>query len=53
MFLAGLSQSRTDAEQAFWPDAVYVIVSLAGAEADIRGYRIADMLATEEPLQYE
>ena len=43
--------SRTDAEQAFWPDAVYVIVSLAGAEADVRGYRIADMLATEEPLQ--
>ena len=24
--------SRTDAEQAFWPDATYVIVSLAGGE---------------------
>jgi len=42
--------SRTDAEQAFWPDAVYVIVSLAGPEADVRGYRIRDMEVTEEEL---
>jgi [CysO sulfur-carrier protein]-S-L-cysteine hydrolase len=42
--------SRTDAEQAFWPDAVYVIVSLAGPEADVRGYRIRDMEVTEEDL---
>ena len=35
--------SRTDAEQAFWPDAVYVIVSLAGQRAEMRGYRIVDM----------
>jgi [CysO sulfur-carrier protein]-S-L-cysteine hydrolase len=42
--------SRTDAEQAFWPDATYVIVSLANAEADVRGYRIADMDVTEEPI---
>jgi proteasome lid subunit RPN8/RPN11 len=42
--------SRTDAEQAFWPDAVYVIVSLAGGEPDVRGYRIADMAITEETL---
>jgi [CysO sulfur-carrier protein]-S-L-cysteine hydrolase len=45
--------SRTDAEQAFWPDAVYVIVSLAGGDADVRGYRIADMAVTEEPLRIE
>ncbi len=43
--------SRTDAEQAFWPDAVYVIVSLAEPEADVRGYRIEDMAITEEALR--
>jgi proteasome lid subunit RPN8/RPN11 len=42
--------SRTDAEQAFWPDAVYVIVSLAGPDAEVRGYRIRDMEVTEEEL---
>jgi len=45
--------SRTDAEQAFWPDAVYVIVSLAVPEADVRGYRIHDMAITEEALRVE
>ena len=45
--------SRTDAEQAFWPDAVYVIVSLAGGEADVRGFRIRDMDVAEEPLSFE
>ena len=45
--------SRTDAEQAFWPDAVYVIVSLAGPAADVRGYRIADLEVTEEPVTIE
>jgi [CysO sulfur-carrier protein]-S-L-cysteine hydrolase len=45
--------SRTDAEQAFWPDAVYVIVSLAGSDADVRGYRIHDMSVTEEALRVE
>ena len=43
--------SRTDAEQAFWPDAVYVIVSLAGGAADVRGFRIRDMDVTEEPIE--
>ena len=45
--------SRTDAEQAFWPDAVYVIVSLAGGDADMRGYRIHDMAVSEEALRVE
>jgi proteasome lid subunit RPN8/RPN11 len=45
--------SRTDAEQAFWPDAVYVIVSLAGADPDVRGYRMHDMTVTEEALRIE
>ena len=44
--------SRTDAEQAFWPDAVYVIVSLAGGDADVRGFRIRDMDVAEEPLEF-
>ena len=43
--------SRTDAEQAFWPDAVYVIVSLAGGGADLKGYRIVDMEISEEQLE--
>jgi proteasome lid subunit RPN8/RPN11 len=45
--------SRTDAEQAFWPDAVYVIVSLAEPAADVRGYRIQDMAITEVALPVE
>ena len=45
--------SRTDAEQAFWPDAVYLIVSLAGGNAELRGYRIADLEVTEEPVTIE
>ena len=45
--------SRTDAEQAFWPDATYVIVSLAGGGADLKGYRIDDMAVSEEPLVIE
>ena len=43
--------SRTDAEQAFWPDAVYVIVSLAGGGAELRGFRIADTAVDEEPIE--
>jgi hypothetical protein len=30
-----------------------VIVSLAGGGADIKGYRIADMAVTEQPLSFE
>jgi [CysO sulfur-carrier protein]-S-L-cysteine hydrolase len=43
--------SRTDAEQAFWPEAVYVIVSLAG-QPEMRGYRISDMTVSEVPLEH-
>jgi [CysO sulfur-carrier protein]-S-L-cysteine hydrolase len=42
--------SRTDVEQAFWPDATYVIVSLARGGADVRGFRIVDGDVAEEPL---
>jgi proteasome lid subunit RPN8/RPN11 len=43
--------SRTDAEQAFWPEAVYVIVSLAAPDAVVKGFTIADMVPTEVPLE--
>ena len=43
--------SRTDVEQAFWPDAVYLIVSLAGGGAELKGYLIADSAISEEPIE--
>ena len=48
---AALRQARTDAEQAFWPDAVYLIVSLAGGGADLKGYLIGESGITEEPIE--
>ena len=33
--------SRTDVELAFWPDAAYLIVSLATDAADLKAYTIA------------
>jgi proteasome lid subunit RPN8/RPN11 len=33
--------SRTDVELAFWPDAAYLIVSLATDPADLKAYTIA------------
>ncbi len=45
--------SRTDSEQAFWPDAVYLIVSLAGGGADLKGYLIDESGITEEPIEVE
>jgi [CysO sulfur-carrier protein]-S-L-cysteine hydrolase len=36
--------SQTDVNQAVaWPEQVYVIVSLAEAEADVKAYRLADL----------
>jgi proteasome lid subunit RPN8/RPN11 len=43
--------SRTDAEQAFWPDAVYLIVSLAGGGAELKGYLIDESGISEEPIE--
>ena len=51
--------SRTDVELAFYPDPLYVIVSLADREApDIRAFKIARNAAdgeqiAERPLQIE
>lgn len=43
--------SSTDVEQAFEPAWLYVVVGLAGDGApDVRGYRIAGGVVTEEPV---
>jgi proteasome lid subunit RPN8/RPN11 len=34
--------SQTDINLAFYPDALYVIVGLAGGEPDVRAWRIVD-----------
>jgi proteasome lid subunit RPN8/RPN11 len=34
--------SQTDINLAFYPEALYVIVGLAGAEPDVRAYQIRD-----------
>jgi [CysO sulfur-carrier protein]-S-L-cysteine hydrolase len=40
--------SPTDIELAFWPDALYLICSLAGRERpDVRGFHIRDGLVRE------
>ncbi|MGH2857253.1 MAG: Mov34/MPN/PAD-1 family protein [Solirubrobacteraceae bacterium] len=44
--------SQTDINLAFYPDALYVIVGLAGdADADVRAYEIRDGQVTEAELQ--
>ncbi|MBW3633135.1 MAG: M67 family metallopeptidase [Chloroflexi bacterium] len=43
--------SLTDVELAFWPDAIYLICSLAdGQRPDLRGFRIRDSLVHEVTL---
>ena len=43
--------SNTDVAQAYYPEAVYLIVSLAQSDApDLRGYRITDGKVNEIPL---
>jgi proteasome lid subunit RPN8/RPN11 len=42
--------SQTDINLAFYPDAVYVIVGLAGAEPDVRGFFIRDGRVTDAEL---
>jgi [CysO sulfur-carrier protein]-S-L-cysteine hydrolase len=45
--------SQTDINLAFYPDAVYLIVGVAGEEPELRGYRIVDGEVTEQPLEVE
>ena len=42
--------SQTDIREAFYPEALQVLVSLAGATPEVRGWQIADGLATEVGL---
>jgi proteasome lid subunit RPN8/RPN11 len=42
--------SETDIKIAYWPEAFYLIVSLALREPEVRAYRIVDGQVTEHPL---
>jgi proteasome lid subunit RPN8/RPN11 len=45
--------SQTDINLAAYPETLYLIVSLAEGEKDLRGYRIEDGLVDEVELQVE
>jgi proteasome lid subunit RPN8/RPN11 len=45
--------SQTDINLAFYPDALYVIVGVAGEEDDVRAWRIVDGQVSEVPLEVE
>ena len=45
--------SQTDINLAFYPDAVYVIVGVAGEEDDVRAWRIVDGQVSEASLEVE
>jgi [CysO sulfur-carrier protein]-S-L-cysteine hydrolase len=45
--------SQTDINLAFYPDAVYVIVGVAGEEDDVRAWRIVDGQVSEAPFEVE
>jgi proteasome lid subunit RPN8/RPN11 len=45
--------SQTDINLAAYPDTIYLIVSLAPGEKDLRGYRIEDGEVTEVDLAVE
>jgi proteasome lid subunit RPN8/RPN11 len=45
--------SQTDINLAAYPDALYLIVSLADGENDLRGFRIEDGEVTEVDLEVE
>jgi proteasome lid subunit RPN8/RPN11 len=42
--------SQTDINLAFYPEALYVIVGLAGAEPDVRAYEIRDGQVSDAAL---
>jgi [CysO sulfur-carrier protein]-S-L-cysteine hydrolase len=45
--------SQTDINLAFYPDALYVIVGLAGGEPDVRAYEIRDSRVSGAELVVE
>jgi proteasome lid subunit RPN8/RPN11 len=42
--------SQTDINLAFYPEAIYVIVGVAGSKPDVRAYRIEDGRVTDAEL---
>ena len=45
--------SETDVRLAYYPDAVYFIVGLGGAEPVLRAFRISERDERWEPVEYE
>lgn len=45
--------SATDLRLAFWPDAVYIIISLMGPEPVLRAFRLVEGKVAEEALAIE
>jgi proteasome lid subunit RPN8/RPN11 len=45
--------SQTDINLAFYPEALYVIVGVAGDEPEVRAYSIVDEVVTERALEVE
>jgi [CysO sulfur-carrier protein]-S-L-cysteine hydrolase len=45
--------SQTDINLAFYPEALYVIVGVAGDEADVRAWTIVDGKVSEAALEVE
>ena len=45
--------SQTDINLAFYPDALYIIVGVAGEDAEVRAWRIAGGAVEEAPLEVE
>jgi len=45
--------SQTDINLAFYPEALYVIVGLAGEEPEVRAFQIRDGQVTEAELEVE
>ena len=43
--------SQTDINLAFYPEALYVIVGVAGTEAEVRAYAIVDGQVSERELE--
>ena len=45
--------SQTDINLAFYPEAVYIIVGVAGEEPDVRAFRIVDGEVSQTELEVE
>jgi [CysO sulfur-carrier protein]-S-L-cysteine hydrolase len=45
--------SQTDINLAFYPESLYVIVGVAGEEAEVRAFRIVDGQVSETQLEIE